>query len=47
MTGEGVHDICDEGYASASVVEGFCGPAKVFEVVQRPPKNFGDVRRPS
>jgi hypothetical protein len=43
MTGEGVHDIYDEGDASASIVEGFHGPAKVFEVVQRPLKNFGDV----
>jgi hypothetical protein len=38
VTREGVHDTCDRG-------EGFCGHAKVFKVIQRPPKNFRDVCR--
>jgi hypothetical protein len=46
-TGEGVCDTCDGGDVFTSVGEAFRGCVKVFKVVRRPPKNFGDVRRPS
>jgi uncharacterized membrane protein (DUF441 family) len=47
VTGEGVHYTCNGGNVFTSVIEGFHGCAKVFEVVRRPPKTFRDVHRSS